>query len=248
MENSEVKKGKWLERRLKIWSRADPYIILLLGAAFSYGLTQYSNRLRVLNYYVYSTSSLFPKPDLLGKKLEITLDDKPIENLSSTTVFIFGSDQDLENIPINLRFLPVDGQPAKVIQVRPNLTPERYRETPLPEIGDGSVRRGYVIGVWNRETLMQFDCLFEGTTPPEVSVDTMAKGVVMQQRAITSPIVISSYGDRLALALTVLFGAGAIVFLLIKLLDLVSKMLKRKNEKGAAAMQTPSEPRSSEID
>jgi len=244
MDTSQQEEEKRKERQLKIWSLVVPFFTLLLGTAIGYGLNQYSNRLRVLEYYVSSTPSLFPRPDLVGKKLVVTLDNRPVDNFSSATVFVVGSDQDLVNVPVYLRFSPVDGQPPNLIQVTTTLTPERYRETPLPDTGDGSIRRGYVIDVWNRGTVVRFDCLFEGTKPPEVSVETMAKGVVTQWLPIPTPPLAANwpFWDKIGGSVFFILGGLGILSLTSKFMNWISKTIKRRGAKGESATPTPSNP------
>lgn len=175
---------KKVERRFKLAGLIVPFITLVLGAAIGYGITVYNGRMRVLRYAVSSTSALFPKPEIEGRKLAITLDNKPIDNVSSVTVFIGNADQDYNDVPVHLRFAPVDGQPPKIIQVKPKLTPEEFEKFALADMGDGSVRMGYKIHVWNRGKVIQFDCLVEGPKAPDASVTTLAKGVETKQVSI----------------------------------------------------------------
>src|SRR5438874_1852065 len=84
------------------------------------------SRVQTIKYTVASSPSLFPKPELVGKTMAITVDNQPIENLTATSIFVGSADQDLSDIPIHIRFAPVDGKVPHLIQSRIKLAPERY--------------------------------------------------------------------------------------------------------------------------
>jgi len=163
------------------WSKL---IIILFtaiaSAAIGYGFNLYSGRMRVMKYTLSSSSGIIQKPEIVGKTLAVTLDGKPIENLSSIAVFIMSTDQDLVDVPIYLRFAAIDGHKPKLLQVIPKLAHEWWEEIPVTDAGDNALRYGFKIKVWNRNQVVQFDTLFEGDKAPQVIVDTMQKGVTTQ--------------------------------------------------------------------
>lgn len=165
----------------KLWPILLIAISAIAGGTVTYLYNTYEGRLRAIRYMVASSDAIFPIPKVTGKTLAVTLDSQPIENISSVTIWIGNYEADLTDLPIHIRMAPIDGQPPKLIQIKPDLPPERFEVIPLADLGDDSVRTGYKVKVFNRDQVMRIDALFEGLKAPEITVDTMAKGVVPQK-------------------------------------------------------------------
>jgi hypothetical protein len=116
----------------------------------------------------------------------LTLDNKPIPNLSSVTVYLFNDDVDFTDVPVFITFEPVNGQQPLLVEARPRVEPEGVvsidAERASPN--DQRLRVGYRFPVLNRRQAVQLDFLFEGASAPAVSVDTLAKGLRTEQVTI----------------------------------------------------------------
>lgn len=201
-----------------------PVALFVLGYFVKYGYDYYTSRLRVIRYAPVVSPALLTKPDLGGKQLQLTLDGKPIDNLSSVTIHLFNDDEDLEKLPIYVAFPPVDGQQPKLIYARPKLASEAYKE--IPAAADGSVKVGYEIVVLNRNTTFQIDCLFEGEHPPTPTVYTLTKGVKTELTTLQSETETMLKLNQGGIFITL--GQSALAVVIISLIPLALSIVNKK--------------------
>ncbi len=140
---------------------------------------RYSGRLRYLEYGVTSSPELFKRPELSGRQVEVRIDGKPVENISTVHVALYNrTDQDFENVPVELTFPAA----TKIIQARSETAPNAPPEIPQtqPTAGtDGKIRYDYTIAHANRinDPVFIGDYTIEGPTAPALAVSVHGKGV-----------------------------------------------------------------------
>jgi hypothetical protein len=181
MSDEETKKKKWNWTPIIM-----PILAALVAATATWWWREYDGRLRMLRYTVTSTHAIFPKPVLRGKTVTVGLDGRTIDNISTVTIHVFNDSGHFSDVPIHIRFEPIEGKPAKLIEIKSDLPPERLTETVLPDLGDGSVRTGQIVKVFNKGETFRVDALFEGIKAPNVSLETMVKGLKAERVTMES--------------------------------------------------------------
>lgn len=152
---------------------------LLLNA----GYQKWSNRTRILTYSV-SPSTLLQKPDLGSKRINITVDDKPIESLSAVTVYITNStDQDYEDVVLSVEFQSDGGEEPKLLDPVTKRATQEYEVLGTEETGNNNIRFVYKVRVFNRGRQARFDYKFEGPSP-KATVKVNKKGLEAEYKEI----------------------------------------------------------------
>ena len=161
------------------------------GGLITFAFTEYSNRLRYLDYSAEGTTGLFPKIDLAGRQFSITLVDpttrpattQPISNISTIRLAVRNNTgKDYPTTHIIVRFDPLNGSPPPLISKRASEPPEIVAEEPVKNLTDGSLRLGYEIKKLNRGNELVFDYVFEGTALPVIQVKTGGGGTGLEMR------------------------------------------------------------------
>ena len=155
-------------------------ITAIAAGAATYWFTEYSDRVRAFKYQVISSPSIIKKVDLRGKQLQVMIDQKPIQNISTVRVAIFNTTgRNYEEVPVEIAFSPINGKTPILMQGIPQTPPETFEETKLTDMGDNSLRLGYKIKVCNNSNnaLFYADYIFEGEQAPNVYLAVRKKGL-----------------------------------------------------------------------
>jgi hypothetical protein len=174
---------RWVNRRTVFSNFLMPLAVLLIGHVSGRGCESYENRIQTLNYSFVSFPATIRKPELGGRDFKITIDGKPVENVSTVSIYLFNTTgRDYEDVPISITFRGPDQSKPVLIRDRPDLKPEQYERRQLDAAAPNELRLGYDLRVVNRSDKQVFQCdfTFEGATVPEVSVDISKKGVEAQ--------------------------------------------------------------------
>lgn len=147
--------------------------------------------MRELTYSVASSPSLFRKPDLQGKSLHIAIDGKPVDNVSTVSVYLFNkSDLDYEDVAVEVAFTGKDGQRPKLLQDKATTPPSPTPILPItpqtqPATGPASsVRIEYNLKVVNRTNpVFLGEYIFEGAESPHAVVAVKKKGLTLFRSA-----------------------------------------------------------------
>jgi hypothetical protein len=179
------------KRLSSFWSQLVLVVTSVVLTAFiTLWITEWSGRLRTLGYYYNPSSAIISKPQLSGKQVKVFVDNKPLDNISSVFVAIFNqTDQDYEDVPIEIAFSPINGKPPQLIQVTTQTSPEFYENMSLPLPTDGSLHFGYRMKVMNRSSsaALQSSYYFEGDQAPQITVSVLKKGLTIAWTNIATP-------------------------------------------------------------
>jgi hypothetical protein len=186
-ETGPQRRFRWLSQ---VWV---PILCVVVASAatalFTLWITEWSGRLRVLQYYASSASGLISKPELSGKQIQVLMDGKAIDNISQVAVSLFNTtDQDYEDVPVEVVFSSPNGGQISLIQVNISTEREFYEEVPLPASRDGTLRFQYKFPVVNRSATNRAffvaNYFFVGDTAPTMNLNVIKKGLTVQQAVI----------------------------------------------------------------
>lgn len=166
-------------------------VVLLVGTAIGiyFERTQSSenNQTRYLDVRTESNAGILSRPSMPGRNLEILLDSKPIDNISSTSVRIYNySDRDFENVPVLLELR--SGSENSVLEIlhQKVLGPGGIEET-VQRIPSSNKRSEpnhlrFLLATVNRSLDSSepvFEALFiaQGNEPPKIKLHIDKKGL-----------------------------------------------------------------------
>jgi hypothetical protein len=199
------------------------------GGVATYWLTERENQMRWLEYVVLPESGVIKKPELQGgKDLKVTLDNKPINNISTVTLYVFDrTGRSYKDVPINITISPNNGKAPALIQTKRMMAPEIYDEKQLPGLDDGSITYQYTIHVINptNEASLQVGYVFEGDQAPSVKADVRYPGLGITPRQIIQHAEVPI--GQMIVTVVGLIVCGATAFRLLVLND---RLNKRKRE------------------
>jgi uncharacterized protein affecting Mg2+/Co2+ transport len=155
-----------------------------LGGFITYWFSEYSGRLRTLQYFASSNSGLINTPQVAGKTLQVLLDGKPVKNISAVSISVFNlTDLDYDNVPIEVVFSPVDGKTPSLIQANINTDKETFDVLPVQDQGDNTLRFRYRIHLMNRSNLAALNAtyFFDGDQAPTMELKVDYKGLIAKQ-------------------------------------------------------------------
>ena len=179
-------------------------VVLTLAGTHYYG--QYSGRMRYLPYVVQSTPSLIGRPDLKGKEMKVTIDGRPVENVSSAVVAVLNNtDEDFEDLPITVTFAGSGSTPPSLIQEDLKSQPDDVQHVPSAPGAQNAISFAYNVKVANHNPRMPVftaSYLFSGSSVPEVAVAVRKKGVETERVEIASE---TRNGSNW-------FGSGEVIF------------------------------------
>lgn len=218
-------------------------IILALGTGVGIIVQQYrdeqSSQIRYLDREIFTNESIFSRPYILNKNLEISLDGKPIKNLSRVVVSVYNlSDRDFEQVPVYIDLEPSKGEKIEVVgeeALGANDLPEGISRLPnlKPSRIPGAVRYGYMIKTANRgeESVFRANYWILGDVTPKPSVETNKRGLMFRDHSYRHRYK-ESFTDRLfdifeGIILFVIIPAGYIVFIYIIVRVQKKKLLKQ---------------------
>lgn len=165
-----------------------PLLTCVLGVLLKDGCDRHNRQTQALDYYVVSTPSLIQRPNLGDKPLSVTVDGRPVSNLSTATLYLVNrSREDYENVPVEVSFSTSDGSPVEL--VRESVWPDRVSPTTAPTtVPAGRVTRRYVLGVANRQrandTVLTVEYVFASEKVPNIGVYVEKKGLVAEQQQL----------------------------------------------------------------
>lgn len=234
-EATKEAKGGWLTS-LKAWAVLLPIVTTALSISGTYYVTQYSNRLRTLNYNTQSISGIIPKVELGGKEFQITVDGKRVDNISTVTVALFNlSDRDIDDIPVVVTFEP-DGsdQRPELIQAKPRTSEHTFVELPPPTTKAMGKRLdfAYNIPVANRSTtaFFQVDYTFAGPKAPKPILTINKKGVASEFLELSRP----TDGESIAGVITLALSGVSLGIVIATLLSILSNSSWGRKKRGTA--------------
>jgi hypothetical protein len=165
--------------------------------------TQAASQVRYLDYIVNYRPGILTRPDIHGRKIEILLDQKPIENLSEVEVSVYNfSDRDYEDVDFYVDLVPAGG-PVEVLAQDVVGARGRYETVePLRDVvpDPGELRYGYRVKTLNRSGFdvpaFQARYLTLGGTSPRARVEAIKTGVELRPffEGMRNPFPWSSLG------------------------------------------------------
>lgn len=156
---------------------------LVLGAAIAWGAQKYDSRIRELSYSIQSSSGIIDAPSLKGRKVDVSVDGRKIENISSVRVLLFNlTDRDYENLPLFVDFTAEAGRP-ELLGVQMATPPETYQIVSENVSSDVGLSFAYTLPVVNRSNraVFQAEFYFEGPVAPNASFRGNLSGVKLAE-------------------------------------------------------------------
>lgn len=186
-----------------------PLATAMIGLVGGILFSRYNSRLQYLDYLVSQSGGIFKRPELGGRQLQITVDGKPVGNVSTTSVYVYNnSSQDYENVPLIVKLKSKDGKPLSLLFSRSTFDPVQKGST--QPAGDGTLSMRYEVPVANRVDNHIFGATYtvEGEDAPEIAVGVEKKGVEIRPlSAAKEPIVLGAFGSSLILVFVLTLGA-----------------------------------------
>lgn len=182
MMNAMGEASRQNDRRFEWFTKVGmPIGIAIASCLCTLAYSSFNNRLRTLDYGVVNNPALLKKPETGAAKVTLQVDGKPVENVSTVSVFVFNrTDTDYENIPLHISLASPDGSPPPEI-LSMNVT----AGTASTEI---TSNQDFKLGIANRsdKPIVQVDYLFAVANPPEVTAHVEKKGLELQRRNLVN--------------------------------------------------------------
>lgn len=162
-----------------------------IGVVVEQNRSESEGRLRYLDREIRMSKSILSRPAIYKKKLELLIDGKSIDDISSVEVKLYNySDLDYEKVPIYNELTPTSEEPITILsesvtganQLQEGVSPlDSVHRSTIP----GAVRFGYKINALNRSS--DFNYSFAATyfvlrsSPPEPKVAINKKGLDLRE-------------------------------------------------------------------
>jgi hypothetical protein len=172
---------------------AFPIIVAVVASLLTFFWFAYNGRERELKYTLVSNSGLFQRPEMPGKDVKLVVDNRAIENISTINISLSNpTDQDYENLPIEISFTSNDGNPARLIFASSTSWPGGLSLPPQTQATTTPttlVQYTYNLSIVNRRDPVVWSGIytFEGAKAPSVKVDLMKKGLFATPTQASGP-------------------------------------------------------------